>query len=292
VSVHEQGAKGFKQIPKLRDLFAQDSQGIVNQTQRLLLLLIVSHESLEKGCTVGFDKLMEYNLLKKRALLQNLHYLGDGKSWKNNTYTDCTNQKCKRHLGIVKTQHYAKKNWQQVYRTDLYAYETALRVHVGAPINTLPVHAGNTKGALADQIEGAQVHPYIHEIHEIQLQSSYVDHVQSLVFKLLPESKQFILDNETVNLCLELKQLETPLNSLAEYLSKLSQEWVNNPSAYVKSRLQVLKKDTPALVAEQKHIEEQDGSYLKQLQDMERNRVRGEDLDNHLAKARRAITPV
>jgi hypothetical protein len=281
----------FTEIPKLRDLVAQDSQGIVNKTQRLILFIIISHESSDKGCTIGFDKLMEYTLLKKRALLENLHYLGDGKSWKSNSYTDCTNPTCTLHLGIVKTQHYAKKNWQQVYRTDLKAYEHALRVHVGAPINTLTVHADNSEGALAQPKECAQAHPYKHEIHERQLQGSYVDHVQALVYKLLPKNKQFILDQETVNLCLELKQLETPFNAFAEYLSTLSQEWINNPRAHVRSRLQALKEATPALVATRKAQDDKERELRQQLQDMERNKVTGKDLDTHLAIARRALSP-
>jgi hypothetical protein len=279
----------FTQIPRLRDLIAQDSQGIVNQTQRLILFSIISHESSDKGCTVGFDKLMEYNLLKKRALLQNLHYLGNGKSWKNNSYTECTNPNCKGHLNIVKTEHYAKRGWQQVYRTDLNAYEHALRVQLDAPINTHVVQADNTQGALAGQLSVVQVHPYKHEIHKRQQQSSYVDLVQSLIYKLLPKSKHFILDSETHDLCLELEHLETPFNAFAEYLSALSQESIINPSAYAKSRLRLLKEDTPALVAECQLRVEQDKNYIKQLQDMERNKAKGEVLDQKIQLARKAL---
>lgn len=279
----------FTEIPKLRDLIAQDSQGIVNKTQRLILFIIISHESSDKGCTIGFDKLMEYTLLKKRALLENLHYLGDGKSWKNNSYTDCTNPKCTVHLGIVKTQHYAKKNWQQVYRTDLKAYDQAIRVHVGAPFNTHTVHADNSEGALANQNSVVQMHPYKHEIHERQLVRSYVDHVQALINKHLSNDKRFILDKETVNLCQELEQLETPFNAFAEYLSALSQEWVNNPSAYVKSRLQALREATPALVAKRKVQDERERELCQQFQDMERNKVKGELLDEKIRLARQAL---
>ena len=279
----------YTEIPKLRDLIAQDSKGIVNARQRLILFTIISHESSDKGCTIGFDKLMEYNLLKKRALLENLHYLGDGKSWENNSYSDCTNPKCKTHLGVVKTQHYAKKNWQQVYRTDLRAYEHALRVHVGAPINTLTVHADNTQGALAQQKECVQVHPYKHEIHERQLQSSYVDLVQNLINRHLPTSKQFILDSQTQALCVELERLETPFNAFAEYLSPLSQDSIINPSAYVKSRLQALKEATPALVAKRKLQDEQDKFYFEQSQEMTRNKLTGELRDERIKQARRAL---
>jgi len=279
----------YKEIPKLRDLIAQDSQGIVNAQQRLILFTIISHESSDKGCIVGFDKLMQYNLLKKRALLANLHYLGDGKSWKNNSYTDCSNPLCTKHLGIVKTAHYAKKGWQQVYRIDLRAYEHALRVHAGAPINTLTVQADNSKGALAEQLEGAQVHPYRLERLERQLQGSYVDLVQSLVYKLLPKDRQFILDSETVDLCLELKQLETPFNAFAEYLSALNQNSINNPQAYVKSRLRLLKSATPALVAERIDREKQDLLYISELQERERNKLTGAPLEDAIQKARRAI---
>ena len=279
----------YKEIDLFRDLIAQDSQGIVNAQQRLILFTIISHESSDKGCIVGFDTLMKYNLLKKRALLANLHYLGDGKSWQNNSYTDCQNPACTQHLGIVKTEHYAKKGWQQVYRTDLRAYELALRVHTGAPINTLTVHADNSKGALAEQLEGAQVHPYRHEIQERQLEGSYVDLVQSLVYKLLPKDRQFILDSETVDLCLELKQLETPFNAFAEYLSALNQNSINNPQAYVKSRLRLLKSATPALVAERVHREKQDLLYMSELQERERNKLTGVPLEDAIQKARRAI---
>jgi hypothetical protein len=279
----------YNEIVKLRDLYAQDSQGIVNKTQRLILVMIITHESPDKGCTVGFDKLMEYNLLKKRALLENLHYLGDGKSWKNNSYTDCDNPNCTVHLGIVKTEHYAKKGWQQVYRTDLKAYEHALRVHVGAPINTLTVHADNKEGALAQQKECVQVHPYKHEIHERQLQSSYVDLVQNLIYKHLTKSRQFILDSQTQALCLELEHLETPFNAFAEFLSPLSQDSIINPSAYVKSRLQALKEATPALVAERKARDEQDRLYFEQLQEMTRNKLTGELRDERIKQARKAL---
>jgi len=232
---------------------------------------------------------MEYNLLKKRALLENLHYLGDGKSWKNNSYTECENPNCRTHLGIVKTQHYAKKGWQQVYRTDLKAYELALRVRLGAPINTDTVHADNTEGASTQQLSVVQVHPYKQEKHKRQQQGSYVDLVQSLIYKLLPTNKQFVLDSELENLCLELEQLETPFNAFAEYLSPLSQAWIKNPYAYVKKRLLVLKEATPALVAELQHKEEQDKLYLKQLEDMKRNAVKGEVLDQKVQEVRRAL---
>ena len=279
----------YNEIDRFRDLMAQDSQGIVNAQQRLILHTIISHESSDKGCTIGFDRLMAYNLLKKRALLANLHYLGDGKSWKNNSYTDCSNPLCTKHLGIVKTEHYAKKGWQQVYRTDLRAYELAIRVHTGAPINTITVQADNSKGALAEQLESAQVHPYRHEIHERQLPDSYVDLVQSIVYKLSPKDRQFILDSETVKLCLELEQLETPFNAFAEYLSALNQNSINNPQAYLKSRLRLLKEATPALVTKREHEINQDLLYIKELQERERNKLTGKQLEDAIQQARRAI---
>jgi hypothetical protein len=151
------------------------------------------------------------------------------------------------------------------------------------------VHADNSEGALAQPKECVQAHPYKHEIHERQLQGSYVDHVQALVYKLLPKEKQFILDKETVNLCLELKQLETPFNAFAEYLSTLSQEWINNPRAHVRSRLQALKEATPALVATRKAQDDKEKELRQQLQDMERNKVKGDLLDEKIKLARQAI---
>jgi len=279
----------YNEIAKLRDLFAQDTLGLVSSNQRLILTMMISHESTAKGCIVGLQRLQELTLLKKRALLQNLHYLGDGKSWKNNSYTDCTNPKCRVHLKIVKTDHYAKKGWQQVYRTELKAYEHALRVHVGAPIKLDRVHVDDLKGAPQYPIECTQAHPLRLERHERQLQSSCVDLVQSLVYKLLPNNKQFILDQQTQDLCLELEHLETPFNAFTEYLSPMSQDWINNPSAYVKSRLLALKEATPALVAERKALDEKDRELRQQLQDMESNKVTGELLDEKIKLARKAI---
>ena len=279
----------YNEIVKLRDLFAQDTLGLVNRTQRLILTMIISHESTDLGCIVGFDKLMEYNLLKKSALLENLHYLGDGKSWKQGAYTDCTNPDCSQHLDIVKTQHYAKRGWQQVYRTDLRAYELALRVRAGGPIEQERVHVENLKAPPRQQKVSVKVDPYKHEIQERQLQSSYVDLIQNLIDKHLPKKKQFILDTETQTLCLELEHLETPFNAFAEYLSALSQDSIISPSAYVKSRLQALKEATPALVAERKLRDEQEKIYSEQLQETQRNKLTGDLLDERIKQARRAL---
>lgn len=162
-------------------------------------------------------------------------------------------------------------------------------MHVGAPTDSLTVHADNTEGVLAQQKECVQAHPYKQEIQEIQLQSSYVDLVQSLIDKHLPKSKQFILDKQTQALCLELGQLETPFNAFAEYLSALSQNSIISPSAYVKSRLQALKEATPALVAERKARDEHEAQLRQQTLDMQRNRVTGEALDEKIRQARRAL---
>ena len=62
-----------------------------------------------------------------------------------------------------------------------------------------------------------------------------------------------------------------------------------SPSAYVKSRLQALKEATPALVAERKARDEQDKIYKEQLQEMHRNKLTGEQLDEKIRLARKAI---
>ncbi len=86
-----------------------------------------------------------------------------------------------------------------------------------------------------------------------------------------------------------MKQLETPINAFAEYLSPLSQESIISPSAYVKSRLQALKEATPALVATRKAQDDKEKELRQQLQDMERNKVKGELLDEKIKLARQAI---
>lgn len=227
----------YNEIVKLRDLFAQDTLGLVSSNQRLILTMIISHESTDKGCTVGLEQLQKLTHLGKRALLNNLHYLGDGKSWKQGAYTDCTNPKCSQHLGIVKTQHYAKRGWQQVYRTDLRAYELAVRVHVGAPIKLERVHVENLKGAPQYPIECTQVHPYKHEIQERQLQSSYVDLLNKFLKQQLPVEKLFLVNETMTQALLELEHQGISFNAITERLRAVSENSIKNPRGFVQARL-------------------------------------------------------
>ena len=227
----------YNEIKKLRVLIAQDTLGIVNRTQRLILFTIISHESSDLGCTVGFDKLMEYSLLKKSALLENLHYLGDGKSWKQGAYTDCANPECSQHLCIIKTEHYAKRGWQQVYRTDLRAYELALRVRTGGPIEQERVHVENLKTPPRQQKVSVKVDPYKHEIQERQLQSSYVDLLNIFLKQQLPVEKLFLVNETMSQALLELEHLGISFNAITERLRAVSENSINNPRGFVQKRL-------------------------------------------------------
>ncbi len=231
---------GYDNIAPLRNLFARDSDGLLNQTQRLILQTIVTYESDGKGCFVGYDRLAAETGLKKRALQENLHYLGDGLVWKDGKRNLCTNSECKAHLKIVKTSHYARRGKQQVLRTDLRAYERELSMRDGAPIEVASMQSGAVKGVPISEIASAIAHPYKQEIHNKQLNESFAVKLQSYLRTKLANSKRFAISPALVQLCDELEHKGTSFKAIEAEISAVDSDSILNPKAWVTSRLKDL----------------------------------------------------
>jgi len=231
---------GYDNIAPLRNLFARDSEGLLNQTQRLILQTIVTYESDGKGCFVGYDRLAAETGLKKRALQENLHYLGDGLVWKDGERNLCTNTECKAHLKIVKTSHYARRGKQQVLRTDLRAYERELSMRDGAPFEVVSMQSEVAKGVPVSEIVSATAHPYKQEIQDKQLQESYAVRLQSYLRTKLPNSKRFGVTPALIQICDELEHKGTSFKAIEAEISAVDSDSILNPKAWVTSRLKDL----------------------------------------------------
>ena len=240
---------GYDKLAGLRDLFERDTAGILNPPQRLILFIMVSVEGKD-GFFLDFEHFRRQTGLKKRALLQNLHYLRDGKSYKDGSYSPCVNLEHK-HLDIVRTEHYARTGTKQTYRTDLTVYETLLSVHVGAPSNTLnqstsvhleteSVHLEVIKGAPTSQLACAPEHPYIQDIQDIQDiqgQESYAVRLQRFLDTKLSNEKRFTVTHDLVRVCRELSAKGTSFKAIEAVLSPVGEGSIHNPPAFVRARL-------------------------------------------------------
>jgi hypothetical protein len=254
---------GYDKLIGLRDLFEKDT-GLLNPTQRLILILMVEIEGTE-GFFLDFERYRSMTGLKKRALLQNLHLLRDGKFYKDGFYSPCPNLEHK-HLNIIKTERYAKAGASQTYRTDLTAYETLISVHLSAPTNTLnqttsvhleteSVHLEVIKGAPTSQLGSTPVHPYIQDIQDIQdiqEHESFAVKLQVFLNKKLPNEKRFTLSTDLNRLCGELERKGTSFKALETALSPVGEGSIHSPKAFVKSRLEDLMTREPDWSADNK----------------------------------------
>ena len=82
---------------------AQEIPGtVLNTTHRLIIKTFIEYYSETKGVYVAFKTLARELGLSNRALLENLHYLGDGQVWRDGKRVPCINPKCKNHLKMVR----------------------------------------------------------------------------------------------------------------------------------------------------------------------------------------------
>jgi hypothetical protein len=231
----------YTELPALRDLFARDTSGLVNSTQRLILFTIASYESAEKGCFIGYDRLATETNLKLRALQENLHRLGVGLVWDHNLNqrVPCQNKSHREHFGIVKTQHYARKGRQQVLRIDLKAYAQILTMHGDAPFEFKRAQLGAPKDA-SSSVEGCtQLHPYKQDKQNKQLQDgSYIDEIEKFISTKLPLSRANLLSMKNRDLLLELEHKGTSLSVIKGEIEAVGALSINNPNAFISARLE------------------------------------------------------
>ena len=240
---------GYDKLAGLRDLFERDT-GLLNQTQRFILDLMTQIEGVQ-GFFLESERFYSMVGLNKRAVLTNLHYLGDGKSFKDGSWKPCAKLECKGHLLIVSRDNRAKPGTKQVYRTHLAVYETLISVHASAPIITFgetnsvrlepeSVHLEVIKGAPTSQLGSTPVHPYIQDIQDIQdiqEQESYAVKLQNFLDTKLSNEKRFTVTHDLVRVCGELSAKGTTFMALETALSAVGKDSIHNPPAFVRARL-------------------------------------------------------
>lgn len=147
---------------------------VLNPTHRLIITTFLQYHSEAKGVFVSFPILAKELAIGKRALLQNLHYLGDGLLWRNGKRVSCTNPKCKNHLAIILGSHYARAGKGQVYRINFESYRAlATRVRLTSPTNSSSVQSEVKEGAPKSQSECTTTHPYIPDIPDIRKKKNH-----------------------------------------------------------------------------------------------------------------------
>lgn len=118
-----------------RALAQRIPKDVLNPTHRLIIVTLMTYESDDKGAFFKPENISNELGLSYRAVMDNFHYLGSGKVWKDGHYKPCENLECKSHLGIIKTSYYAKRSKAQNYRLDLQAIKNLVSVRLSAPIN-------------------------------------------------------------------------------------------------------------------------------------------------------------
>lgn len=243
----------YSEIARLRDLFARDTTGLVNITQRLILYTVTSYEG-ERGCFIGSARLQSETHLKPRALLENMHRLTDGAKWFSNERVPCSHPKCGEkeiaHLNIIKRNARAYKGTQQNYRVDLNEYERLLSMHDGAPFNTVTdlgsVHLETVEHAPESVIGSATVHPYRQDKQDKQQQeSSYVISFNKLIKTKVEHSKRFHADIGIVDLLDKLEAKSITFKAVETALEALGADWIKSPKAFTIKTLQTLLEGEP-----------------------------------------------
>jgi hypothetical protein len=111
---------------------------------------------------VAFKTLAKELGLSNRALLENLHYLGDGQVWRDGKRVPCINPKCKNHLKIIYGSHYARADKGQVYRLKFNNLSAlAISMRITAPTTNPSVRLDVKEGEPSSENACATPHPYI-----------------------------------------------------------------------------------------------------------------------------------
>jgi hypothetical protein len=154
---------------------AQEIPGtVLNTTHRLIITTFIEYHSEDKGVFVSFKTLAKELGLSNRALLENLHYLGDGQVWRDGKRVPCINPKCKSHLKIIYGSHYARADKGQVYRlkfNNLSALATSVRIT--APTTNPSVRLDVKEGEASSENACATPHPYIPNKPYIRKKKTY-----------------------------------------------------------------------------------------------------------------------
>lgn len=246
---------GYSEIARLRHLFARDTDGLLNQTQRLIVLTINSYENPDdpRGCFQDHAILCAEVGVQPRAWYENLHHLTDGTKWEKNKRVPCSHLDCETketHLRIVKRTGRAYNNNAQGYKLDLNRYEYLLSMRHGAPleVDTPPdsVHLETVKGAPIDIKGRTSAHPYKQDKQDKQLQeSSYLNSFNNFLKSKLETNKRFRVDPETTHLLADIEAKGFTWKAVETALEAVGEPSINNPKGYVKSKLRDLLEGVP-----------------------------------------------
>jgi hypothetical protein len=247
---------GYNEIDRLRKLFIRDTEGLLNQTHRLILFTITSFDNPDdpRGCFVAHEDLLALTNLKTRAWQENIHHLTDGKGkWEQNKRVPCSHKDCagkETHLGIVKRTGRAYKNNAQGYKADLDRYDSILSMRYGAPLdivtNEESVRLETVEHAPNNTIGRATVHPYKQDKQDKQLQeSSYVNSLNDFLKSKLETSKLFRVDPVIAQMLADIEAKGFTYKAVETALEAVGEPSINNPKGYAKAKLQTLLEGVP-----------------------------------------------
>ena len=158
----------YNELIPWRGLAQGISKTVLNPTHRLIIITLITYESSGKGAFFTRDHISTELGLTYRAVLDNFHYLGDGLVWRDGKRVPCSSPKCKGHLGIIKTAHYARSGKAQNYRIDIKAIERLSSVNSGSPIiesmnlDELEHEPEHVEHEPEHELARTGVHPYKH----------------------------------------------------------------------------------------------------------------------------------
>lgn len=227
-----------------RALAQRIPKDVLNPTHRLIIVTLMTYESTDKGAFFKPENIASELGLSYRAVLDNFHYLGIGRVWREGVYRPCLNPECKTHLGIIVTFHYARANKAQTYRLNMKAIRELASMHSGAP-TLKSVHSdaelsapeGN-EPAPEGSSACAEVHAYIHNKNFIDIINKEERFFSFL--ELLPIDKRYSFNRTTNDALDELKRLGTTSEVISAYISTVCADIVEPRARYVNSRLEEL----------------------------------------------------
>ena len=230
---------------------------VLNPTHRLIIVTLITYESPGKGAFFTRDHISTELGLTYRAVLDNFHYLGDGLVWRDGKRVPCSSPKCKGHLGIIKTAHYARSGKAQNYRLDMKAIERLSSMNSGSPIiesmnlDELEHEPEHVEHEPEHVLVGTQVHPYKHNKQFNKLINTDCDYWYQLI-ELIPGSKRFAHTPTILELLSTLKHKGTSFKVIKDAIETIPWHSVNNPSGWITKLLRDIEARPPVYDMENK----------------------------------------
>lgn len=284
-----------------RALAQRIPKDVLNPTHRLIILTLMTYESQDKGAFFTPENIANELGLSYRAVMDNFHYLGLGQVWKDGNYRPCQNPECKRHLGIIKTSYYAKRNRAQTYRLDQQAIKDLVSVRLSAPINesmnlVAEMRAPEDVMGAPEDVKGcAEPQAYKHnkQLININKRISKVNETRfnTLILSNLPKelrSKVNAGQNYEEQLD-ELERLRVSENRIREAYNLLPWNEVKSVGGAVSKLLADLLVEARKVISEREQSAEE--NRLMALQNAERERLKAppEIVELRAKEAREAI---